>query len=152
MGAEARLALPRPSNRCRWSCRGRSQSRARRKGAGAVAAELGCLPLALAQAAAVIADQHLGYSTYLDRRRAMPVSTLLAPTTPTPRERGQPRHRLPGRQAGPPRQTNRSPLIRRSVRDVRPVRWNLPPQVRVLGVSSTDTPSLVPSRRSVSQP
>jgi tetratricopeptide (TPR) repeat protein len=44
-----------------------------------VAVELGYLPLALAQAAAVIADQHLGYGTYLDRLRAMPVDELLRP-------------------------------------------------------------------------
>ena len=48
-------------------------------GAGLVAAELGYLPLALAQAAAVIAGQHLGYGTYLDRLRAMPVGELLRP-------------------------------------------------------------------------
>jgi hypothetical protein len=48
-------------------------------GAGVVAAELGYLPLALAQAAAVIAAQHVGYGTYLDRLRAMPVSELLRP-------------------------------------------------------------------------
>ena len=48
-------------------------------GAGVVAAELGYLPLALAQAAAVIAAQHLGYGTYLDRLRAMPVEELLRP-------------------------------------------------------------------------
>ena len=44
-----------------------------------MAAELGYLPLALAQAAAVIADQHLDYGTYLDRLRAMPVGELLRP-------------------------------------------------------------------------
>ena len=49
------------------------------QGARAVAAELGYLPLALAQAAAVIADQHLGYGTYLDRLRDMPVGELLRP-------------------------------------------------------------------------
>ena len=49
------------------------------EGARAVAAELGYLPLALAQAAAVIADQHLGYGTYLDRLRGMPVGELLRP-------------------------------------------------------------------------
>jgi tetratricopeptide (TPR) repeat protein len=49
------------------------------QGAQAVAAELGYLPLALAQAAAVIAGQRLGYGTYLDRLRAMPVSMLLRP-------------------------------------------------------------------------
>ena len=48
-------------------------------GARALAAELGCLPLALAQSAAVIADQHLDYPTYLDRLRGMPVSDLLRP-------------------------------------------------------------------------
>ena len=48
-------------------------------GARAVAAELGYLPLGLAQAAAVIADQHLTYGTYLDRLRGMPVGELLRP-------------------------------------------------------------------------
>jgi hypothetical protein len=48
-------------------------------GARAVAIELGYLPLALAQAAAVIADQHLPYGAYLDRLRHMPVSSLLTP-------------------------------------------------------------------------
>ena len=47
-------------------------------GAGVLAAELGCLPLALAQAAAVIASQHLSYGTYLDRLRRLPVADLLA--------------------------------------------------------------------------
>jgi hypothetical protein len=37
----------------------------------AVAAELGHLPLALAQAAAVIAGEHIGYETYLDRLRTL---------------------------------------------------------------------------------
>ncbi len=37
-----------------------------------VAAELGYLPLALAQAAAVIARQNLGYQAYLDRLQALP--------------------------------------------------------------------------------
>jgi Tetratricopeptide repeat len=49
------------------------------EGAGAVAAELGYLPLALAQAAAVIADQRLGYDTYLGRLRAMPAGEVLRP-------------------------------------------------------------------------
>ena len=49
------------------------------EGARAVAAELGYLPLALAQAAAVIADQHLAYGAYLDRLRGMLVSELLRP-------------------------------------------------------------------------
>jgi O-antigen/teichoic acid export membrane protein/tetratricopeptide (TPR) repeat protein len=41
------------------------------QGAAAVAAELGCLPLALAQASAVIAGEHLGYRTYLARLQAL---------------------------------------------------------------------------------
>ena len=46
-------------------------------GARLIADELGSLPLALAQAAALIADQHLDYRTYLDRLRGLPVSDLL---------------------------------------------------------------------------
>jgi len=46
-------------------------------GAGMLAAELGYLPLALAQAAAVIAGQHLSYGTYLERLRALPVAEYL---------------------------------------------------------------------------
>jgi tetratricopeptide (TPR) repeat protein len=46
-------------------------------GARVLAAELGCLPLALAQAAAVIAAQHLSYATYVDRLRRLPVADLL---------------------------------------------------------------------------
>ncbi len=53
-------------------------------GAAAVASELGYLPLALAQAAAVIAGQHLGYGTYLERLRALPVVEYLT------RDEGQP--------------------------------------------------------------
>ena len=53
-------------------------------GAAAVAGELGYLPLALAQATAVIAAQHLGYATYLDRLRALPVAQYLT------RDEGQP--------------------------------------------------------------
>ena len=49
------------------------------EGARLVAAELGCLPLALAQAAAVIAGQRLGYGTYLERLRALPARELLVP-------------------------------------------------------------------------
>jgi tetratricopeptide (TPR) repeat protein len=49
------------------------------EGARGLAAELGRLPLALAQAAAVIADQHLSYGTYLDRLRRLPVGKMLAP-------------------------------------------------------------------------
>jgi tetratricopeptide (TPR) repeat protein len=47
------------------------------EGAAAVAAELGRLPLALAQASAMIAGQHLGYWTYLQRLRAIPVQEYL---------------------------------------------------------------------------
>ena len=49
------------------------------EGARAVAAELGYLPLALAQAAAVITGQHLGFGTYLERLRGIPVEELLRP-------------------------------------------------------------------------
>jgi tetratricopeptide (TPR) repeat protein len=47
-------------------------------GAAELAGELGCLPLALAQAAAVIAAQRLPYATYLGRLRRLPVAGLLA--------------------------------------------------------------------------
>ena len=47
-------------------------------GASAVAAELGHLPLALDQAAAVIAGQHLGYEAYLAKLQALPVEDYLA--------------------------------------------------------------------------
>jgi hypothetical protein len=47
-------------------------------GAQELAAELGCLPLALAQAAAVMASQHLSYGTYLERLRRLPVGDFLA--------------------------------------------------------------------------
>jgi hypothetical protein len=53
-------------------------------GAGTLAAELGLLPLALAQAAAVIRGQRLGYGTYLERLRALPVAGYLT------RQDGQP--------------------------------------------------------------
>jgi tetratricopeptide (TPR) repeat protein len=46
-------------------------------GASAVAAELGHLPLALDQAAAVIAKQHLGYAAYLAKLRALAVEDYL---------------------------------------------------------------------------
>jgi tetratricopeptide (TPR) repeat protein len=46
-------------------------------GAQALAVELGFLPLALAQAAAVIAGQHVSYGTYLDRLRRLPIYDLL---------------------------------------------------------------------------
>ena len=50
-------------------------------GARLLAAELGRLPLALAQAAAVIAAQHLDYPAYLARLRAKPVEELLLPVS-----------------------------------------------------------------------
>ena len=46
-------------------------------GAAAVAAELGDLPVALAQAAATIAGQRLTYPRYLKRLRAVPVAEVL---------------------------------------------------------------------------
>ena len=46
-------------------------------GASAVAVELGHLPLALDQAAAVIAGQHLGYAAYLAKLRALPAGEHL---------------------------------------------------------------------------
>ncbi len=48
------------------------------KGAAAVAAQLGRLPLALAQAAAVITGQSLAYGAYLERLRAVPVEETLS--------------------------------------------------------------------------
>ena len=48
------------------------------EGATAVAAELGHLPLALAQASAMIAGQHLGYWTYLQRLRALSIQEYLS--------------------------------------------------------------------------
>jgi tetratricopeptide (TPR) repeat protein len=53
-------------------------------GAKHLAEELGHLPLALAQAAAVIAAQHLTYRVYLDRLRAYPTEKYL------PRSKGDP--------------------------------------------------------------
>jgi tetratricopeptide (TPR) repeat protein len=53
-------------------------------GAAAVAAELGYLPLALAQAAAVISGQHLGSEEYLKRLRALPVLDELIQTAQEP--------------------------------------------------------------------
>ena len=46
-------------------------------GAAAVAAALGHLPLALALAAPVIAGQHVGYASYLDRLQATPADVSL---------------------------------------------------------------------------
>ena len=55
----------------------RRTGRADAAGARQLAQELGFLPLALAQAAAVIAAQHLDYPAYLARLRAVPVGDLL---------------------------------------------------------------------------
>jgi tetratricopeptide (TPR) repeat protein len=57
-------------------------------GARALAAELGRLPLALAQAAAVIARQRLGYATYLDRLRMLSVGEYLRRVEADPYPRG----------------------------------------------------------------
>ena len=53
-------------------------------GARELAVELGFLPLALAQAAAVIAAQHLDYRTYLARLRTVPVQDILKRLTGEP--------------------------------------------------------------------
>ena len=57
-------------------------------GAGGVAQELGDLPLALAQAASVIAGQRLGYSQYLERLRRVPVQESLVHRSGEPYPRG----------------------------------------------------------------
>ena len=57
-------------------------------GARELAAELGYLPLALAQAAAVIAAQWLTYQVYLERLRALPVQDYLLPADGEPYPRG----------------------------------------------------------------
>ncbi len=62
--------------------------RSDQEGAAALAGELGQLPLALAQAAAVIAAQHLGYQVYLDRLRAYPTGKYLARAKGDPYPRG----------------------------------------------------------------
>jgi hypothetical protein len=49
-------------------------------GARELAGELGCLPLGLAQAAALIEREHLSYGTYLGRLRALPVAEYLGRT------------------------------------------------------------------------
>ena len=46
-------------------------------GARELAGELGFLPLGLAQAAALIAREHLSYGTYLGRLRSLPVAGYL---------------------------------------------------------------------------
>jgi hypothetical protein len=53
-----------------------------------LANELGFLPLALAQAAAVIAAQHLDYPTYLARLHSKPVGESLKRTTGEPYPQG----------------------------------------------------------------
>ncbi len=55
--------------------------RSAKTGARKLAGELGFLPLALAQAAAVIAAQHLDYPTYLARLRTRPVQNYLKTVT-----------------------------------------------------------------------
>jgi hypothetical protein len=74
------------------------------EGARMVAAELGYLPLALAQAAAVIAGQRRGYGEYLERLRALSFPGKLPccgrPCCPHryevwPRSSGRPRASVP---------------------------------------------------------
>jgi hypothetical protein len=55
----------------------RRTDRSDEAGARELAGELGFLPLALAQAAAVIAAQHLDYPAYLAQLRTAPVQDLL---------------------------------------------------------------------------
>jgi tetratricopeptide (TPR) repeat protein len=57
-------------------------------GARELAVELGFLPLALAQAAAVIESQHLGYPAYLARLRAVPMQDYLKRTAGDPYPHG----------------------------------------------------------------
>jgi len=57
-------------------------------GARTLAAELGFLPLALAQAAAVIAAQRLTFGTYLDLLRGYPAHKHLPPAKGDPYQRG----------------------------------------------------------------
>jgi tetratricopeptide (TPR) repeat protein len=56
--------------------------------AGKLAEELGFLPLGLAQAAAVISGQRLGYATYLKRLRELPVASFLTRQDGQPYPRG----------------------------------------------------------------
>ncbi len=62
--------------------------RSDQEGAADLAEELGHLPLALAQAAAVIAAQHLTYLVYLDRVRAYPTEKYLTRAKGDPYPRG----------------------------------------------------------------
>jgi tetratricopeptide (TPR) repeat protein len=57
-------------------------------GAREVAEELGCLPLGLAQATAVMARERLGYGAYLERLRALPVDKHLGRVEDDPYPRG----------------------------------------------------------------
>ncbi len=57
-------------------------------GARELSRELGCLPLALAQAAAVVAAQRLSFGTYLERLRRLPLGDYLAPVQGEPYPRG----------------------------------------------------------------
>ena len=57
-------------------------------GATELSLELGFLPLALSQAAAVIRVQHLSYSTYLQRLRTLPIADYLTPSPGQPYSRG----------------------------------------------------------------
>ena len=66
----------------------RRTGRSDEAGARELAGELGFLPLALAQAAAVIAAQHLDYSAYLARLRTVAVQDLLKRATGEPYPHG----------------------------------------------------------------
>jgi len=59
-------------------------------GAQRLASELGCLPLALAQAAALITRQQISYSTYIDRLRAFPIAQYLTRPSEDPYPRALP--------------------------------------------------------------
>ncbi len=67
---------------------GQRTGRADADGARELAGELGYLPLALAQAAAVIAAQRLDYRMYLDRVRFLSVREHLTPATGEPYPQG----------------------------------------------------------------
>ncbi len=67
---------------------GQRTGRSDKTGARQLADELGFLPLALAQAGAVIAAQHLDYPTYLARLRALPAQDYLEPVTGEPYPHG----------------------------------------------------------------
>ena len=62
--------------------------RSDKTGARQLAGELGFLPLALAQAAAVIATRHLDYPTYLAQLQTLPVQNYLKPVTGEPYPHG----------------------------------------------------------------